>query len=77
MLITAVEQRFGTYRAPWRIEVLTDNAPPYRTKLTRQFVSQLGMASHFTPVASPESNTVAEAFIKPPQKRLPQHRSCS
>ena len=64
MLITAVEQRFGTHQAPRCIEVLTDNGSPYRAKLTQQFVSQLGMASHFTPVASPESNGAAEAFVK-------------
>ena len=64
MLLVAVERRFGTHQAPHRIEVLTDNGSPYRAKLTKQFVTQLGMASCFTPVASPESNVVAEAFVK-------------
>ena len=37
---------------------------PYTAKETRQFASQLNLVSCFTPARSPESNGMAEAFVK-------------
>ena len=64
MLLEAVESRFGTHRAPEQVEVLTDNGSPYTAKETRTFAQQLGLKSCFTPVKSPQSNGMSEAFVK-------------
>ena len=64
MLLEAVEKRFGSYRAPEGVEVLSDNGSAYTAKETRIFARQLGLKSCFTPVASPQSNGMSEAFVK-------------
>jgi transposase InsO family protein len=64
ILLEAVETRFGTYRAPEQVEVLSDNGSPYTAKDTRIFARQLGLKPCFTPVASPQSNGMSEAFVK-------------
>lgn len=64
MMIEAVEARFQAPRAPKRIEFLSDNGSPYTAKDTRDFAVALNLEPCFTPVASPESNGVAEAFVK-------------
>jgi len=64
MMLEAVEKRFGGMRAPHSVEWLSDNGSPYTAIETRQFAAQLDLVSCFTPVASPESNGIAEAFVK-------------
>ena len=64
MLLEAVEKRFRTYRAPEVIEVLSDIGSAYTAKETRIFARQLGLKPCFTPVASPQSNGMSEAFVK-------------
>ena len=65
MMLTAVERRFdGAVRAPHPIEHLSDNGSPYTAKPTRDFAAALNLVPCFTPVASPESNGIAEAFVK-------------
>jgi transposase InsO family protein len=64
MMLEAVETRFGALRAPHKIEFLTDNASAYTAQDTRIFAAQLGLVPCFTPVASPESNRLAEAFVR-------------
>ena len=63
MMLEAVETRFGTYRAPQLVEMLSDNGSPYTAKDTRIFARQLGLKPCFTPVRSPQSNGVSEAFV--------------
>ena len=63
ILLEAVERRFGTRRAPERIEFLTDNGSPYIARETRVFPRQIGLKSCFTPVKRPQSNGMAEAFV--------------
>lgn len=63
MMLMAVERRFGTCRAPETIEVLSDNGSPYTARETRTFARQLGLNPCFTPVRSPQSNGMAEAFV--------------
>ena len=63
MMIEAVEARFGTHRAPQPVEMLTDNGSAYTAKDTRIFARQLGLTPCFTPVRSPQSNGVSEAFV--------------
>src|SRR5436190_1829848 len=49
-------------RAPYPIEHLSDNGSPYTAKDTRNFATALNLMPCFTPVKSPESNRMAEAF---------------
>jgi transposase InsO family protein len=64
MMLEAVEKRFGAVRAPNPIEHLSDNGSPYTAKETRDFAAALNLVPCFTPVSSPESNGIAEAFVK-------------
>ena len=64
MMLAAVERRFGADRAPHPIEHLSDNGSCYTAKDTRDFAAALGLISCFTPVRSPESNGMSEAFVK-------------
>mgnify|MGYP002651209436 FL=1 len=64
LMLEAVERRFGTYRAPAVIEMLSDNGSPYIAKDTQVFARQLGLKPCFTPVQSPQSNGISEAFVK-------------
>jgi putative transposase len=64
MMLEAVERRFGTYRAHHPVEMLSDNGSPYIAKETRIFARQLGLKPCFTPVKSPQSNGISEAFVK-------------
>jgi transposase InsO family protein len=64
MMLEAVERRFETYRTPHPIEMLSDNGSCYIARDTRIFASQLGLRPCYTPVKSPESNGIAEAFVK-------------
>lgn len=64
MMLEAVETRFRAIRAPHPVEWLSDNGSPYTAQDTRRFAMQLNLAPCFTPVASPESNGICEAFVK-------------
>ena len=64
LMLEAVEKRFGSLRAPEPIEMLTDNGAPYTAKDTITFAHQLNLKSCFTPVRSPQSNGMSEAFVK-------------
>ncbi len=63
MMLEAVEKRFGATRAPHAIEHLSDNGSAY-TADTRLFAQALNLTPCFTPVASPQSNGMSEAFVK-------------
>lgn len=64
MMLEAVESRFGTLRAPHTIEWLSDNGSAYTAKPTRAFAQAINLVPCFTPIASPESNGLSEAFVK-------------
>ena len=64
MMLEAVEARFGGIRAPHPVEWLSDNGSIYTARETRVFAAQLNLVPCFTPVASPESNGMSEAFVK-------------
>jgi len=61
-----VEKRFGAqrYRTPHAVEWLSDNGPIYTAYETREFGRSLGLLVCTTPAYSPQSNGMAEAFIK-------------
>lgn len=65
LIADSVASRFGLVdQLPHPIEWLTDNGPPYTATETRRFAAALGLIVCTTPVRSPESNGMAEAFVK-------------
>jgi transposase InsO family protein len=64
MMLEAVEKRFTATRAPHGIEHLSDNGSAYTARETRLFAQALNLTPCFTPVASPQSNGMSEAFVK-------------
>lgn len=66
LMAESVELRFGagTIRTPQPLQWLSDNGPPYTAHETREFGRQLGFIVCTTPAYSPESNGMAEAFVK-------------
>ena len=64
MMLEAVEARFSDIRAPHPVEWLSDNGSIYTARETRVFATQLNLVPCFTPIASPESNGMSEAFVK-------------
>lgn len=64
LMLKGVESRFSSRRAPREIEYLSDRGSIYRAKDTVQFARLLGLKSCFTAAYSPESNGMAEAFVK-------------
>ena len=64
LMLLCIEKRFNALQAPYPVEWLTDNASCCTARETRAFAAQLNLISCFTPVRSPESNGLAEAFVK-------------
>lgn len=65
LVITAVESRFGRVNTlPEPIEWLTDNGSFFVAKDTKTLLRDIGMEPRSTPVRSPQSNGMAEAFVK-------------
>jgi putative transposase len=65
VMLAAVENRFGdVLKAPSEIEWLTDNGSGYTAEKTRAFASDIGLKPLTTPVCSPQSNGMAESFVK-------------
>ncbi|EIY0093661.1 IS3 family transposase [Escherichia coli] len=64
VMLGAVERRFGNELPASPVEWLTDNGSCYRANETRQFTRMLGLEPKNTAVRSPESNGIAESFVK-------------
>ena len=65
LMMQAVENRFGANAATQKpIEWLTDNGSFYTAAETRSFAKLLGLKPITTPVTSPQSNGMAESFVK-------------
>jgi putative transposase len=65
LMVGAVEHRFGRVnRLPRTVEWLTDNGSGYVATETRRFARDLGLEPRTTPVESPQSNGMAEAFVR-------------
>jgi len=65
LMVDCIEQRFGVGQVlPKPIEWLTDNGSPYIARDTRAFAQELGFDVCRTPIQSPQSNGMAEAFVK-------------
>jgi putative transposase len=64
MMVRCVEQRFGGIRAPHPVQWLSDNGSIFAAQKTIEIALALNLVPCFTPVESPESNGMAEAFVK-------------
>ncbi|HCM5348710.1 TPA: IS3 family transposase [Klebsiella pneumoniae] len=64
VMLGAVERRFGNSLPRSPVEWLTDNGSAYRSYQTRQFARMVGLEPEHTAVRSPESNGMAESFVK-------------
>ena len=65
LMAETIEARFGIVdRLPHRIEWLSDNGSAYTAHDTRNFAASMGLVVCTTPIQSPESNGMAEGFIK-------------
>lgn len=65
LMIAAVEARFGQVnRLPHTIEWLSDNGSCFIAANTKALAREIGLEPRTTPVRSPQSNGMAEAFVK-------------
>ena len=65
LMTESIEQRFGeVHKLPHRIQWLSDNGPCYVAKQTVFYGKSLGFEICTTAPYSPESNGMAEAFVK-------------
>lgn len=64
LILETTEYRFGNPKAPKGIQWLTDNGKCFTAKDTVAFARELGFDVRTTPAYSPQSNGVAEAFVK-------------
>jgi putative transposase len=65
LMVAAVESRFGRVnRLPVTIEWLSDNGSCYVAGGTRSFAHDIGLEPRTTPIQSPQSNGMAEAFVR-------------
>ncbi len=65
LMAESIEARFGAVdRLPMRIQWLSDNGPAYVAHETQKFARMMGLLVCTTPYYSPESNGMAESFVK-------------
>ena len=65
LMIATVEHRYGQVnRVPQPLEWLTDNGSCYTARNTRAFARGIGLIPRTPPVSSPQSNDMAEAFVR-------------
>ena len=64
LMLACVERRFASLRVPHPVQWLADNGSAYSARETLDFAAALSLVPCFTPVRSPESNGVSEAFVK-------------
>jgi putative transposase len=64
LMVEAVETRFGSALPAQPIEWLTDNGSAYIARDTRSFAREIGLEPVTTAIQSPQSNGMAEAFVK-------------
>jgi transposase InsO family protein len=66
LMTESIGARFGAAarRTSHPVQWLSDNGPPYTAHETREFGEAAGLVVCTTPAYSPESNGMAEAFVK-------------
>lgn len=64
-ILLAVNRRFGSVnQVPTPLQLLTDNGSAYTSQKTRHLLKVLGIEDCKTAVGSPQSNGMAESFVK-------------
>ncbi len=64
LMLESVEKRFGDQLPRTPVQWLSDNGSAYIAEQTRLFARQIGLQPVTTPVRSPQSNGMAESFVK-------------
>lgn len=64
LMAMSIEARFNAIKTTHPVQWLSDNGPPYTANETRAFGATHGLLVRNTPAYSPESNGMAEAFVK-------------
>ncbi|UZD97147.1 IS3 family transposase [Pseudomonas corrugata] len=64
LMLESVEKRFGDQLPATPVQWLSDNGSAYTAEQTRRFARQIGLQPVTTPVRSPQSNGMAESFVK-------------
>jgi hypothetical protein len=64
LMIKIVERRFASTKTSHPVEWFADNGNAHIAKVTATMPIALGHRLAFTPVRSPESNAISEAFVK-------------
>nr|WP_201161892.1 IS3 family transposase [Pseudomonas sp. S60] len=64
LMLESVEKRFGDQLPSTPVQWLSDNGSAYIAEQTRFFAQQIGLQPVTTPVRSPQSNGMAESFVK-------------
>lgn len=64
LMAQSIESRFGACHTPHPVQWLSDNGSIYTADETRRFARACGLLPCNTPAYSPESNGMAEAFVK-------------
>lgn len=64
LMLTSIEKRFNGEPPERAIQWLSDNGSVYISRDTRNFAAMIGLNPKRTPVRSPQSNGMAEAFVK-------------
>lgn len=64
LMAQSIEARFGDVQTPHPVQWLSDNGPQYTANETKAFGTRHGLIVCNTPSYSPESNGMAEAFVK-------------
>ncbi len=77
LMVESVERRFGlANELPKLIEWLSDNGSPYTAAETRALARLIGLVPRITPIQSPQSNGMAEAFVKTIKRDYARVRPC-
>jgi putative transposase len=77
LMVAAVEHRFGRVnRVPVAVEWLSDNGSCYIAGDTRSFARDIGLEPRTTPIESPQSNGMAEAFVRTIKRHYVRVSSC-
>ncbi len=78
LMVQSLEARFGAKEClPHPIEWLSDNGSCYTAHDTRRFGLELGFQMCTTPVKSPESNGMAESFVRTFKRDYVSLHTCS
>jgi transposase InsO family protein len=64
LMLETVEYRFSQTKTPYTVQWLSDNGSCFTARETVNFGRELGLDTRTTPPYSPESNGMAEAFVK-------------